>query len=569
METLYNGIVLADPWPPRATEYSSAPGRPPYLEQPPAVICIDLGRQLFVDDFLVAETTLQRTYHRPEPYSGNPVLQPDQPWELLGYGREGAAPHAMPFSDGVWFDPQDGLYKMWYYGGMGPSPSGAYGVTGYAISDHGLAWRKPALGVVPWLDVPDTNIVHLGARDSSTVWLDHQAQVPGQRYKMALYRRGYTQLFRSPDGTHWVPAGNGARTGDRTTFFHNPFRDKWVFSIRGPGALSGGRGRVRSYWESSDFYGFSDRIYGLEAEEGVSPSEFFQRLQDSVQEHGAWPPATEVVLWTGADDADPRWDEFPHVAPQLYNLDAVAYESVMLGLFSIWRGDYRADAQTETAEALRAAGRPKSNEVFVGFSRDGFHWDRPDRRPFVPAAPQQGAWNWGNVQSVGGGCLVVGDRLYFYHSGRAGKGMPGSASHDSAAATGVSFLRRDGFASMDAAAAGGVLTTRPLQFSGNRLFVNLEAPAGELRVEVLDAQGQPLEPYTAAACRPASTDNTCQAMAWQDGADLGRLAGQPLRFRFHLRSGRLYSFWVSSDEAGKSSGFMAAGGPGFVGGRDR
>ena len=28
--------------------------------------------------------------------------------------------------------------------------------------------------------------------------------------------------------------------------------------------------------------------------------------------------------------------------------------------------------------------REKINEVTVGFSRDGFHWDRPDRRSFLP-----------------------------------------------------------------------------------------------------------------------------------------------------------------------------------------
>ena len=31
-----------------------------------------------------------------------------------------------------------------------------------------------------------------------------------------------------------------------------------------------------------------------------------------------------------------------------------------------------------------------------------------------------GDWNWANVQSAGGGCPVVGDRLYFYVSGRRG-----------------------------------------------------------------------------------------------------------------------------------------------------
>src|SRR6516225_8301166 len=87
---------------------------PPYLKSPPAVIPIDLGRQLFVDDFLVEQTTLRRTYHHPRPHRRNPILKPDKPWE-----GKGSASMAMVFSDGVWFDPKDRLFKMWYLGGYG------------------------------------------------------------------------------------------------------------------------------------------------------------------------------------------------------------------------------------------------------------------------------------------------------------------------------------------------------------------------------------------------------------------------------------------------------------------
>ena len=63
--------------------------------------------QLFVDDFLIEKSTLNRTYHLPEYHPANPVLKPDKPWEKLG--REG--PCAMVFSDGVWYDPSDKLFK--------------------------------------------------------------------------------------------------------------------------------------------------------------------------------------------------------------------------------------------------------------------------------------------------------------------------------------------------------------------------------------------------------------------------------------------------------------------------
>ncbi len=56
-QILRNGIRLPSPWPPRRA-YSLDPMPVPYLGRPPAVIPIDVGRQLFVDDFLIARTNL-------------------------------------------------------------------------------------------------------------------------------------------------------------------------------------------------------------------------------------------------------------------------------------------------------------------------------------------------------------------------------------------------------------------------------------------------------------------------------------------------------------------------------
>ena len=81
-EVLYNGITLPNPWPPRRHHLSSIPARPPYLASPPDVINIDVGRQLFVDDFLIEESSLHRAVHKTTYHPSNPVLTPEQPWEI-------------------------------------------------------------------------------------------------------------------------------------------------------------------------------------------------------------------------------------------------------------------------------------------------------------------------------------------------------------------------------------------------------------------------------------------------------------------------------------------------------
>ena len=83
-ETLYNGITLPAQWPPRLAEPPDGTAIPSYLSRPPAVIPIDVGRQLFVDDFLIETTTLSRTFHHPRPHARSPVLRPEAAWEKEG-----------------------------------------------------------------------------------------------------------------------------------------------------------------------------------------------------------------------------------------------------------------------------------------------------------------------------------------------------------------------------------------------------------------------------------------------------------------------------------------------------
>jgi hypothetical protein len=496
---LYNGIVLPKTWPPRMEELPRDPLSPPYLESPPEVIPIDVGRQLFVDDFLIQETTLERTFHTATYFPDNPVLKPDQPWET----ETKPNPCAMVFSDGVWYDPKDKLFKMWYMGGYVAG-------TCYATSTDGIHWTKPQLDVFP-----GTNLIQKGYRDSSTVWLDHEAEDPQARFKMGYYVSGGLVLQTSPDGVHWSDPVRSGPTGDRTTFFYNPFLEKWIFGVR---AGASGFGRIRRYWEADDFL-----------------------------DNANW-KSGEPVLWVGADDADPMREDLKTRA-QLYNLDCVAYESVLLGLFTIWRG--------------QPSDRAKPNEVCVGFSRDGFHWHRPDRRALIPVSETHGDWNWGNVQSAGGGCLVVGDQLYFYVSARAG--IPGSRS-SGVCTTGLATLRRDGFASLDAGEKAGSVTTRPVRFKGRHLFVNTDVDTGgELQAELLDGDGKPISPFTRDNCTPLREDSTLAQLCWEGAPDLAKLAGKPVRLRFHLTRGSLYSFWVTPDSSGASYGYVAAGGPGFDG----
>ena len=50
--------------------------------EPPRAPVEIVGRQLFVDDYLIDSTSLDRTFHRPRLYENNPVMRPETELEL-------------------------------------------------------------------------------------------------------------------------------------------------------------------------------------------------------------------------------------------------------------------------------------------------------------------------------------------------------------------------------------------------------------------------------------------------------------------------------------------------------
>lgn len=530
-EILYNGIQLPEQWPPRYAEPTVAAEMPvPYLVTKPAVIPVNVGRQLFVDDFLIAETDLLPVYHTPDFYAGNPVLEPSAEWENTTEG----APYAAPFSDGIWYDDKDGKFKMWYLAGAGSihKQDKQTFYTGYAESADGMHWIKPELDLVK-----GTCLVDTANRDAATIWLDRKETDPARRYKMFNVERRPTDrrwqfiLKYSPDGIHW--SEGVAQSGDlydRSSVFYNPFRDVWCLSMRYGTKVSS---RSRSYLEAKD------------PETAVSMA---HRVRKGI-------PDRNVVFWFTPDDKEPRHPEFPDVHPGIYNFDCIPYESIMLGQYAVWQGPEN--------NICGELGIQKRNEICLGYSRDGFHFSRPSHIPFMANDTSEGAWNWGNMQSIGGVPLIVGDSLYFYCSGR----RLNDIMWDSYTSTGLAKLRRDGFVSMKAGKEEeGTLKTEPISFDGKYLFVNADVPGkkSQLLVEVLDEKGNPIEGFTKADCLGLKkTDSTKAMMTWKNNKDLSSLAGKPVRLKFYLKDGDLYSFWISPWASGESRGYTAGGGPGL------
>ncbi len=501
MEKLYNNILLPDNFADKPNDFSHVP----YLENPPEVIDVTVGRQLFVDDFLIDQTNLTPTYHKPVKFSGNPVLKAETPWEIA------QSPVACPKSGGVWFDEVERKFKMWYEAGWLHQMA-------YAESADGIHWERPDLDIEPGTNKILTfegyeltkyggDITYLRP-DSTTVWLDYDAPA-NERYKLFLRNPGgqYPGIAAvSADGIHFTDFRFTSPVFDRSTMFYNPFRKKWVYSIR-----SNWSGRSRDYRECDDYLA------------------------------GAPWSAEEAHRWMAADDLDLP-DPYINFQPQLYNVDAVGYESIMLGMFQIMHGPEN--------DKCEARGVPKITELQPMYSRDGYHFSRPCRDNFIDASRIKGTWDRGYVQSVGGVCLIHGDELWIYYAG-----FGGDESHAGEpwftngiyrnGATGLAKLRRDGFVSMDGC---GTLTTRLLTCTGKRtMCVNA---VGAVRAEILSSDGAVL------ASASFAGDSTCARLDF-GGFNVASLNGQVFRMRFAVE-GALYAFGLA-DANGDFGGAHAAG----------
>ncbi len=523
-ELLYNGIELPAEWPPKDIDPASDEVvQAPYLQSPPDVIPINIGRQLFIDDFLIENTDMARVYHKAKKLETNPVFFPQTRHEIEEHHEHKEVTYFG--HGGLFYDPEFKHFKMFYTAGW-------RGGLAMATSKDLINWERPDLGLYGENMILPPGPLFAGG--DNAVWLDLNANGTEQKYKLLSerlvdghWRNYYDKREDTPthtahfseDGKFWSQGVHAGRAADYCSFFYNPFREKWVFSIK----QNTVRGRARFYAEHDDF------------------------LKGS-----KW---DDAVFWVNTDKMDPPDPEVMD-PPQLYSLNGIAYESIIVGQFYIHLGPNN--------KICEEGQFPKMTEIHLGYSRDGFHWDRPDRTPFIGATRKEGDWDRAYLHGTNGVFVVLDDEIWFPYCGYSGDASDGSKGMYTGASIGMAKLRRDGFASMEAGNTPGTLTTRTLKFDeGLHLFINAECEQGSLSVEVLDENGNTLPEF--AVSHPVSVNSTIQKIEWKNGTNLQSLQGKNVKFRFHMTRGKLYSFWVSPEESGASYGYLGAGGPGYEG----
>ncbi len=458
---------------------------------------IDVGtrKQLFVDDFIVAEkTNVTRTLGKPvKANSGQPLIVDDQPWEEFG----------TPIIGTVLRD--RGMLRMWYRG-SGGGPNG--GVWCYAESSDGLRWKKPRLGLVEFDGSKENSIFVIGQPQAFTPFVDPNETDPARRYKSAVNSsRIDTALAHSADGLRW-----------------NLYRDGQAITGRASDTIS------QVLWDPAAnvyrLYTRTDFGSGGGTSEIRGTRDMVARADADLADPKSWKTVREWCLgWE-------KGDRSYHQTRQIYSLNGWMYEGVQFAI--LWT--LEKPGGTEFMQSFLATTR--------GTSPWNLEWVYGDR-PFVKRGPE-GAFDCRWIQPSPN-IVTWKDQHWIYYVGLA-RSHAGKVSPDlkgPVGGIGLATLRLDGFVALEAGENAGTITTKPFTLSGNTLEVNVDASGGDVQVEILDEHAKPIAGFSSAGFLvEREVDNVRWRPRWRQHKNLASLTGRTLRLRFHLRNAKLYSFRI-------------------------
>jgi hypothetical protein len=462
---------------------------PALSQQNTTIINLQSRLELFVDHYLI--DTLKNTqlvlHH---PIDEGPVMYFDQPWEgpFCGY--------CTVIKDG-------GKYKLYYRGLPEAGKDGSNNeTTCYAESQDGISWIKPDINIYDKFGSRNNNIILAEDAPFShnfSPFLDtNPAADPNEQYK-ALAGKKNTGLFAftSPDGIIWEKVGDA------------PVITDGIFDSQNVAFWSEQEHCYVSYFRTWTGEGYN----GKRTVSRATSADFIQWTSTEEMSFGDTPLEH---LYTNQTHAYFR-------APHIYVATAARFMP---------------NRQVLTdEEALALQVNPKyykdCSDVVLITSRGGKEYDRTFMESFI--RPGIGPQNWVSRSNY--------PALNIVPTGPAEMSL--YVNQDYAQPT--AHLRRysmrlDGFSSVSAGYFGGEMITKPFSFKGDNLYLNFAtSAAGEIKVEILNVDGQIIEGFAAADNRPVIGNEIRKKVTWREGSELNTLKEKVIRLRFRIKDADLYA----------------------------
>lgn len=488
---------------------------------------INIGgdRQLFVDDYLLDHVSegVHLQLHNPIP--AGIAMEHDAPWE-----GNSSVYHSV-FKDGD-------IYRMYYRGSQIDIDSSDNKIVSphpvyfcYAESSDGIHWEKPNLGLYEYEGSKNNNIIltdtkfgnfDLKVGDNASFFIDTNPDAkPEEKYKAFVKSNDPHGLFafKSGDAIHWAPMSN------------KPVITNGAFDSQNIGFWDSEIGAYRAYWRY--FHSFVEK-------DKKSMYAGVRSIRTATSQ--------DFISWTNEHDLE--YINSPY--EQLYTNQIAPYyraPQILLGTPNRYVDRGWSDSMEDLPEYQNRGMRSKVNERYgtaltdalLMSSRNGVLFNRWNEAFFRPGIERPGTWNYGQHYVAWG---MVETKSDFF-------GAPNELSFYSTEGfwTGRSnilrryTLRVDGFVSVRAPRIGGEVVTKPIQFDGEKLYINFSTSvAGSIRVEVLDHRGIPIPGFTLKDCEILFGDALDREVRWSNNAKPGDLVNKNIRLKFYLEDADLYSF---------------------------
>lgn len=461
---------------------------------------IDLGmrRELFIDRHLIEETeNVQLVLH--EPRDEGPVLKFDQPWE----GR---------FSGYATVIHNDDLYRLYYRGvPTAGSDGNSREVTCYAESEDGLTWTKPDLNL---FEVDGTRQNNVILADAAPVthnfcpFIDRNpAADPAQRFK-AIGGVSSSGLiaYTSADGVRWKKLQEEPIYKD----------SGWVFDSQNLAFWSESEQQYVLYYRKAP-----DRIRAIARTTSADFVHWSEPVMMTYSDTDTGKPSHH--LYTNQTQAYFR-------APHIYVATAARF----------FPGRQVISAEQAAAVNVHPNYFKDTSDAVLMTSRGGDRYDRTFSGAFI--RPGIGLENWVSRTNYPALNLVQTGptEMSLYVNQHYGQPTARLQRYS---------LRLDGFASARATYDGGQLITKPIRFDGDRLLLNFAtSAAGGIRVEIQDADGQPLPGFSLDDAVELIGNEIEREVRWKHGADVGKIAQQPVRLRLVMKDADVYSLRFSEEK---------------------
>lgn len=382
------------------------------------------------------------------------------------------------------------------------------------VSEDGVHFERPKLGLIEYNGSRSNNLIMLGLPSWGKYFKDTNPNVlPEERFKATLWvgQRGI-YLYFSPDVIHWrrnetcmlpLVSGGGCET------FWDDQQGCYFNYIKRDGSYNTG-----------DYPNYGRSVTMFKTRQ-VNKAWLFNHVPNPYYEGWPFPAVTgEGVTVMGPDIFGPDEGQIFRTRPQKYEWAPDTYVAFLI------RGG------CDMAVSRDSVNWKICSELGLGY------YIRPGRT--VDGQKFRSG-------EIANGMIRRGDEIWQY-ANCAIEGRKGAT---------VRFTQRlDGFLSLDAGDETGIIITRPLIFDGDKLTLNVNAEAGQVKVAIVALHGKEYTGYNVALtnpakkpvrgfgigdCDPIATDSVRQVVTWKGSSDVSALAGQLVRLRFEMKNSKLYA----------------------------